>query len=137
MPANSIKGQEIERSAMAIKMLPHGIEPWTSRLLAERSNQLSYETSGNIHAPCHNGQGRGEGVGDRAARRAVVPPAPPTHPTTHARARVPPLVLVVYARVCAKRAHAARAASIVAPGSRESAASWCVAGRSARVEHIA
>jgi hypothetical protein len=25
-------------------MLPHGLEPWTSRLLAERSNQLSYES---------------------------------------------------------------------------------------------
>ena len=26
------------------QMLPHGLEPWTSRLLAERSNQLSYES---------------------------------------------------------------------------------------------
>ena len=26
-------------------VLPHGLEPWTSRLLAERSNQLSYESS--------------------------------------------------------------------------------------------
>ena len=26
-------------------MLPHGLEPWTSRLLAERSSQLSYESS--------------------------------------------------------------------------------------------
>lgn len=26
-------------------MLPHGLEPWTSRLLAERSNQLSYESN--------------------------------------------------------------------------------------------
>ena len=25
-------------------VLPHGLEPWTSRLLAERSNQLSYES---------------------------------------------------------------------------------------------
>ena len=25
-------------------MLPHGLEPWTSRLLAERSSQLSYES---------------------------------------------------------------------------------------------
>ena len=25
-------------------MLPHGLEPWTSRLLAEHSNQLSYES---------------------------------------------------------------------------------------------
>ena len=40
---------------------------------------------------------------------------PPTHPTAHARARAPHLVLSVYARDCAKRAHAARAASIVAP----------------------
>ena len=31
--------------ANALKqMLPHGLEPWTSRLLAERSNQLSYES---------------------------------------------------------------------------------------------
>ena len=26
------------------RMLPHGLEPWTSRLLAERSSQLSYES---------------------------------------------------------------------------------------------
>jgi len=26
------------------QMLPHGLKPWTSRLLAERSNQLSYES---------------------------------------------------------------------------------------------
>ena len=26
-------------------MLPHGLKPWTSRLLAERSNQLSYEST--------------------------------------------------------------------------------------------
>ena len=31
---------------MAIEnLLPHGLEPWTSRLLAERSSQLSYESS--------------------------------------------------------------------------------------------
>ena len=29
-------------------MLPHGLEPWTSRLLAERSNQLSYESKGGV-----------------------------------------------------------------------------------------
>ena len=29
-------------------MLPHGLEPWTSRLLAERSNQLSYESKWDI-----------------------------------------------------------------------------------------
>ena len=27
-----------------LPLLPHGLEPWTSRLLAERSNQLSYES---------------------------------------------------------------------------------------------
>ena len=26
------------------RMLPHGLEPWTSRLLAERTSQLSYES---------------------------------------------------------------------------------------------
>ena len=29
-------------------MLPHGLEPWTSRLLAERSNQLSYESKRGV-----------------------------------------------------------------------------------------
>ena len=29
-------------------MLPHGLEPWTSRLLAERSDQLSYESSASL-----------------------------------------------------------------------------------------
>ena len=33
-------------------MLPRGLEPWTSRLLAERSNQLSYESKrGVLDAP--------------------------------------------------------------------------------------
>lgn len=32
-------------AATNTQMLPHGLEPWTSRLLAERSNQLSYESS--------------------------------------------------------------------------------------------
>ena len=31
-------------SACEEEMLPHGLEPWTSRLLAKRSNQLSYES---------------------------------------------------------------------------------------------
>ena len=31
--------------SMHTYVLPHGLEPWTSRLLAERSNQLSYESS--------------------------------------------------------------------------------------------
>ena len=31
--------------SMETQLLPHGLEPWTSRVLAARSNQLSYESS--------------------------------------------------------------------------------------------
>ena len=35
---------ETDLRTSRVQMLPHGLEPWTSRLLAERSNQLSYES---------------------------------------------------------------------------------------------
>ena len=37
--------QQSPMCLLPAEMLPHGLEPWTSRLLAERSNQLSYESS--------------------------------------------------------------------------------------------
>ena len=43
-------------------MVPRGLEPRTFRLLAERSNQLSYETTWKMDAVAHcmqSGKGRG------------------------------------------------------------------------------
>jgi hypothetical protein len=51
MPFRPICGSEFlccwtrgAQTSQCKTMLPHGLEPWTSRLLAERSNQLSYES---------------------------------------------------------------------------------------------
>ena len=35
---------QLQEAIIDNHMLPHGLGPWTSRLLAERSNQLSYES---------------------------------------------------------------------------------------------
>ena len=44
MMSRTIEFYNITRFLTTHTMLPHGLEPWTSRLLAERSNQLSYES---------------------------------------------------------------------------------------------
>ena len=50
-----------------MQMLPHGLEPWTSRLLAERSSQLSYESWWHGH----DSQDRKCGAGELQVRHAT------------------------------------------------------------------
>ena len=58
----------IRASAGTPIMLPHGLEPWTTRLLAERSNQLSYESCWwRRHPKLHGAKGA------RSVARPVCP----------------------------------------------------------------